>query len=35
MEDWARLLGGFGSGLRVSLSDVHTMEDMGFGDSTS
>jgi hypothetical protein len=32
---WARLLGGIGPGLRVSLADVHTMEDTNTGDSTS
>jgi hypothetical protein len=35
MEDWARLLGGIGSGFRVSLADVHIMEDKGGADSTS
>src|SRR3712207_5229936 len=35
MEDWARLLGGIGSGLRVSLPDVHTMEDSSGADSTT
>lgn len=34
-SDWARLLGGIGSGVRVSRSDVHTMEDTGLADSTS
>jgi hypothetical protein len=35
MEDWARLLGGIGEGLRVSLADVHTMEDNRVADSTN
>ncbi len=33
--NWARLLGGIGSGLRVSLADVHTMEDRGGAVSTT